>query len=185
MASTRGAERTLADVLRLSTSHEELIALDASLAFALARRDVTRARELTAAVFPRPFALPPLLDTDIAQFAEKLATAPDQEGWWGWLVIDSMRTIVGFVLCTPPDADGVSMIGWSTYPEHRGKGHARRAAQTLVEWAFRFASVRVIRATIPPALDASRHLATRLGMTLVGTDMNDEVGEVHVFELTR
>lgn len=175
----------VADVLRLSTSQEELIALDAELASALAHRESTRARELTAAVFPRPFALPPLLEDDIATFAAKLAAAPDQQGWWGWLIIGPARLVVGFVICTPPDGDGVSMIGWSTYEAHRGKGHARRAAKALIEWAFQSPAVRVMRATIPPSLDASRHLAARLGMTRVGSDPHAEVGEVHVFELAR
>jgi RimJ/RimL family protein N-acetyltransferase len=175
----------IADVLRLSTSREELLALDAELASALARHEATRARELTAAVFPRPFALPPLLADDIAEFAKKLAAVPDQEGWWGWLVIGPARAVVGFVLCTPPNSDGVSMIGWSTYEAHRGNGHARRAAQALIEWAFQCASVRVIRATIPPSLDASRHLATRLGMTSVRASAHPAFGEVEVYELTR
>jgi RimJ/RimL family protein N-acetyltransferase len=166
----------------LQTGQEELVPLDAALASALAGGEYERAETLGGVVFPRPFALPPLLEDDIATFADALRRAPEERGWWGWLVTADSRRVVGFVICSKPAPDGTSMIGWSTYAHAQRRGHASRAAQAVMEWAVSTGTVRRIRATIPPALTSSLGIARRLGLTYAGTEVNREAGEVHVFE---
>lgn len=167
--------------MNLNTGREDLVALDASLAGALAAGDVETAEALSGAALPRPFALPPLLDEDIAAFAEALRRTPDERGWWGWLVTAD-RQVVGFVICSRPSDEGVSMIGWSTYPHACGRGHASRAAARVMEWALATGAVRCVRATIPPALESSIRVARRIGLSEAGSQVVGEIGVVRVFE---
>jgi RimJ/RimL family protein N-acetyltransferase len=169
----------------LSTPRLRLVAITAALAAALRRSDVAEAEHLISATFPAPFALPPLLDDDLPQFGEALQANPAEVGWWGWLVIaPEAQRVVGWVMCTRPDPDGVTLLGWSVYPDSQGAGYATEASQALLAWAFAHADVCTARATIPPALGPSVRVAAKLGMTLARTESHPEVGAVQVFEMS-
>jgi RimJ/RimL family protein N-acetyltransferase len=166
----------------LAAAHETLHAISTELARALKAHEGSAAQSLISATFPTPFDLPPLLGDDIAAFAGALERHPHDEGWWGWLVIDAARNVVGFVICSKPEGEGVAMIGWSTYPAWRGRGHAVCAARAIIDWAFATGQVKTIRATIPPSLEASLAVARRAGLSHVGRRSDPEVGELEVFE---
>lgn len=170
-------------MITLGTERLDILPLRAELARALSRADRDSAHDWTAARFPEPFRLPPLLDEDIGRFADALAREPDRAGWWGWLVVArKSQDVVGFVLCAEPEADGFSLVGWSLYPPFEGHGYATEAMQGLFEWLFAHEAVKGARATIPPMLTRSLRVAEKLQMVRTGTRPHREFGSVGVYD---
>ncbi len=65
-------------------------------------------------------------------------------------------------------------LSWTLYAGHRGQGHAARAVQMLVDWAFADVEqgglgLQRVEARIDPRNEASRRVATRSGLLLEGT----------------
>jgi RimJ/RimL family protein N-acetyltransferase len=74
-------------------------------------------------------------------------------------------------------------VGYAVYPAFQGLGFATEAVRGLVLWALAQPGVARVRATIPPANAASRRVAERAGLRPVGTDHDEEAGEVLVWEI--
>ncbi|EPR75350.1 putative acetyltransferase GNAT family [Leifsonia rubra CMS 76R] len=68
-------------------------------------------------------------------------------------------------------------------PEHRRKGYARQALETLLAVASTSANVHIIRATISPDNHVSRSLVEGYGFTEVGEQWDDEEGLEIIFEV--
>jgi RimJ/RimL family protein N-acetyltransferase len=66
-------------------------------------------------------------------------------------------------------------IGYTIFPEHRGRGYATEAVTALVDWAARSGEVRVVLATIVRGNDPSVRVLERVsGFVEIGTVRNDE-----------
>lgn len=75
----------------------------------------------------------------------------------------------------PPDDRGFAEIGYSLQPEYRGQGYAIEAVRALFDWAAEHGVTR-FRASISPGNDRSLNLVTKLGMTRVGSQWDEEDG---------
>jgi RimJ/RimL family protein N-acetyltransferase len=150
----------------ITTERLTLTPITAAIAEALAAKDRTLIEAVLDLQVADPFELPPLLDEDIAHFARGLAAAPEDAGWWGWLIGYRQR-LCGFVMCAKPDAHRISMLGWSVYPSASGHGIATEAMRAIVGWSSATGNVGTFRATVPADLPASLRVASRLGLRQV------------------
>jgi RimJ/RimL family protein N-acetyltransferase len=66
---------------------------------------------------------------------------------------------------------GETEVGWALAPEVRGHGYATEAARECQRWAFQHLTVPYLTALIRPDNEASIAVATRLGMTVLRSDM--------------
>ncbi len=83
----------------------------------------------------------------------------------------------------PPDERGFAEIGYSLRPESRGHGYAIEAVRSLFGWAATEHGVSRFRASISPGNARSINLATKLGMTRVGAQWDEEDGLEMIFAL--
>ncbi len=170
----------------LSTDRVELLPLTADAIYALILRDRERLAALTGARFPEPLVPPPLMDDALPFMRDRLRAAPAELAWWARLiVVRETGEAVGSLGCAgPPDADGGVLVGYSVYPEFRGRGYATEALRALVAWALAQPDVRQGRATIPTDNAPSLKVAEHAGLRPVGTAHDEEAGEVLVYEVT-
>jgi RimJ/RimL family protein N-acetyltransferase len=76
----------------------------------------------------------------------------------------------------PPDDRGFAEIGYSLHTEFRGRGYAIEAVRTMFDWAATNHRVGRFRASISPDNERSINLATKLGMTRVGAQWDEDDG---------
>jgi RimJ/RimL family protein N-acetyltransferase len=171
----------------VETERLRLNALDRDALQAWLDGDTQALFELTATRFADPPEPPPLFGEDLPMFRDRMAEAPDELGWWVWLVTrrDDGRAVGVCGLGGRPDEDGVVVIGYSVYPEMEGRGYATEAARAVVAWAMYAPRVARVRATVPTGNPASLAVARKLGMAQVGSGHHPDVGEVAVYEVTR
>jgi [ribosomal protein S5]-alanine N-acetyltransferase len=70
-------------------------------------------------------------------------------------------------------------------PAHWGRGLATEAARAIAEHAFDTLPVDRLICLIDPGNEASRRVATRIGMTLLRDDYVDDEGPAHLYALSR
>ncbi len=70
-------------------------------------------------------------------------------------------------------------------PAHWGRGLATEAARAIADHAFATLPVDRLICLIDPGNEASRRVATRIGMTLLRNDYVDEEGPAHLYVLPR
>jgi RimJ/RimL family protein N-acetyltransferase len=170
------------DVIR--TRRLELRAASKTVLDAMIAGDVPRLNDLLETDLASPFVPPPEIGDVLDYFRGEVRKHPAHATWLLRLVIRaSDRAVVGSVGGSgPPGDDGIFLIGYSVYPEHEGHGYASEAAGGLIDWALRQRGVQRIRATIPPSNAASRRIAEKCGMVVTGTSIDDEAGDVLIYE---
>jgi RimJ/RimL family protein N-acetyltransferase len=85
-----------------------------------------------------------------------------------------------FVGRREPDVDGAVEIGYTMFPNQRGRGYATEAVTALIDWAAQTSEVRVVLATILRGNDASVRVLERVGgFVEIGTCRDDD-GAVEV-----
>lgn len=171
----------------VSTQRLDLVVLDADALDALLAGDAAGAETRIGARFPTPLRPPPHMEDALPPVRDRLRTRPDEAPWWNWLVIEKQsRQAAGSVsFGGPPDASGGVLIGYSLYPEHESKGYATEAVVALVQWAFAQPGVKTVRAMAPVWNTPAIRVAERIGMHPVGSNQDDEVGEVLVYAIDR
>jgi RimJ/RimL family protein N-acetyltransferase/8-oxo-dGTP pyrophosphatase MutT (NUDIX family) len=102
----------------------------------------------------------PLPGEDAREILDEL-THPG--GWGAWLVLRGDE-VVGDAGFRRPPAGGEVELGYSTLPEHRGRGYATEAAAALVEWALAQPGVERVVADPEPGNEASIRVLEKLGM---------------------
>ena len=113
-------------------------------------------------------------------FARELAEAARQEqvppwcSWIGWLggVPVAMGGFKG-----PPAPDGTVELGYLTFTDHQGQGHATAMARFLVAKAREHGIADVIAHTLPET-NASTRVLEKNGFFRDGMGLDDDVGEV-------
>lgn len=167
----------------IRTDRLVLVPADAGILRALRRGDAASLRRLAGGTWPEPVLPPPLMGEDLAFFQERITDCPGELGWWVWLMYEAPDgNPVGSVgLAGLPDADGTILTGYAVYPDHEGRGYATEALAALLAWASARGATRC-RATIPVGHERSIRVAVKNGFGAVGTDYDDEVGDILVFE---
>jgi RimJ/RimL family protein N-acetyltransferase len=176
-----------ARVSLLTTQRLELVPMTVAALDAMIDGDSQRLAHETGARFPEPVVAPPLMEDALPYIRDRVREAPADLAWWAWLIVSSgTREAIGSAGFTGrPDGDGVVVLGYAIYPTRQKQGYATEASQALTAWALEQPGVRAVRATIPPDHTPSLRVAEKLGMRVVGTDRDDEVGEILVFEVAR
>jgi RimJ/RimL family protein N-acetyltransferase len=151
-------------LVRPLTTEEAVLLLDQPAAF-------TRLTALDVApgYLAFPDALPRIVDG---------LRAGHQPEWGTHLIVDgATSTVVGLGGFKGPPASGVVEIGYSVAPDHRGRGHARRAVMSWVGLASR-AGVGCVLAHTLPAASASTRILERCGFARVPGVADDDAGTV-------
>ncbi len=172
--------------LTLETARLRLTALSAAALEAWIDRDADRLEGETDVLFEASAEAPPLLGDDLPRLRNEMLLAPEDLGWWVWLVsrLDDRRAVGACGLGGPPYAGAVE-LGYSVYPAFEGQGFATEASGALVAWTLGHPEVRIVRAVVPTWHVASIAVARKLGMHETGHDVHPEVGEVAVYETVR
>lgn len=176
------------DAPAIATDRLDLHPVPAVALEALIAGDADRLDALTGARFARPLVPPPLMADALPFMLERVREEAADARWWTpWLLRrredGAALGMAGFA--GPPDADGAVVLGYCVYPAFERNGYASEAARGLVAWALAQPGVSRVRATVPPDHGASRRVAERAGMRVVGTAADDEVGAVLVYEVGR
>ena len=87
----------------------------------------------------------------------------------------------------PPGVNGPGYedaleLGYTVFPEHRGRGYATEAAAALIAWARGQGVARFV-ASVAPGNEPSLVIVSRLGFVRTGEQWDDEDGLELVFEL--
>jgi RimJ/RimL family protein N-acetyltransferase len=169
------------------TARLEIIPLGSDAIQALLDGEGPRLKELTGAVFPTPVVPPPYMAESLPIVRERLQRRPDEAPWWNWLVVrqDDAEAVGSVAFGGAPDESGAVLIGYAMYPGQEGHGYATEAVKAMVQWAFAQSGVRIVRALAPVWNTPAVHVAEKVGMRPVGSDEDDEVGEVLVYETIR
>jgi RimJ/RimL family protein N-acetyltransferase len=154
---------------------------------ALLAGDERRAAALVGAAFPMPLRPPPLMEEVLPMVRDRLRAFPAEEGWWSWLVVheETARVVGSLGFGGPPDAEGAVMIGYATYPESDGRGFATEATRALVLWALAHPEVSRVCASVPPWNAASKRVAEKVGMRVIGTVWEEEIDDVLLYGIER
>ena len=116
---------------------------------------------------------------------ERIRLDPATRLWGDRLKIarEGERVVVGSVIFHGrPGDDGVAEIGYGVEESWQNKGVASEATRACVQWALAQDGVRVVRATTPPWHTASVRVLEKSGLTRIGTECHEALGEVLVFE---
>ena len=79
--------------------------------------------------------------------------------------------------------DEVAEIGYTVFEPHRRNGYAEESVRGLMEWAQEIKAVCRFRLSIGPDNQPSLQLASKLGFTKTGDQMDELDGLEYVFDL--
>jgi len=82
----------------------------------------------------------------------------------------------------PPDSQGAVEIAYGVDPDYLGRGYATEAARALVDFAFDYDCVRIIRAHTLRGNKASEQVLTKCGFVQIGEVADPEDGLVQRWE---
>jgi RimJ/RimL family protein N-acetyltransferase len=174
------------DYRRMSTERLDLVQLSADHVQALADGNPEPVERLLNARFQTPYAPPPLMDDALPFIAGWLHDHPDSTWWQPWFFADrALGLVIGSAGFSGPSESHALQLGYAVYPAFHGKGYAAEAATALVRAAWSDPCISAIQATIPPWNSQSIRVAEKIGMTAVGTGMDDEVGQIIIYEICR
>ncbi len=169
----------------LRTDRLRLTVLDLAAVESLLAGDSRRLEDATGARFRWP-APPPYMAEALPDVRERLRLRPEEAPWWTWLIVreDTGEAVGSVALGGPPDPSGAVLVGYTVYPEHEGHGFATEAVRGMIGWAFRQPGVREVRALAPVWNTPALRVAENVGMRPVGSDEDDDVGEVLIYSVT-
>jgi ribosomal-protein-alanine N-acetyltransferase len=167
------------------TSRLDLTPLGAGAVDALLTGDGERLRRLTSARFRDPVP-PPYMADALPVVRDRLRERPEEAQWWNWLVVDreAGEAVGSVAFAGPPDAEGAVLVGYAMYGAYEGRGYATEAVKAMVTWAFAQPGVREVRALAPVWNTPALRVAENVGMRPVGSDEDDDVGEVLVYAVS-
>lgn len=162
----------------------EPITLEIVEAVLLDQRD--RVASLANAVLPAQWPGRALVERAFCASLDRIKADPGARLWGDRLMIakgdDGTRRLVGSVIFHGrPGDDGIAEIGYGVENAMQGQGYASEAARAMVDWALEQRETRAVRATTMPFHRASIKVLERAGLTCMGTEPHDCLGEVLVF----
>ena len=124
-------------------------------------------------------AMPPEYRKEVSpEWLARLDASADIDPWvHGFAIrLRAIGAVIGTAGFTgPPDANGEVEIAYAVDPEYQGRGYATEAADALVNYAYGFETVRLVRAHTLPVSSASTRVLSKCGFERVGeiVDPND------------
>jgi RimJ/RimL family protein N-acetyltransferase len=145
-----------------------------------------RMRAEAVAGVPLPEAWPGRALVERAFFAslEAIRADPRRRLWGDRLCIcrAEPRRVVGSIIFHGQPDDGIAEIGYGIEEGSQRQGLATEATGACVEWALAQPGVHAVRATTFSWHTPSLRVMEKLGMTQVGTEQHDMLGEMFVYE---
>jgi RimJ/RimL family protein N-acetyltransferase len=117
--------------------------------------------------------------------ADQVAHDPVTAEWITGVIwdIDARQAVGRAGFHAPPDPEGMVEVGYSVDPQHRRRGYARAALESLLARAQQDPVVRRVRASIRPDNTPSSNLILQYGFVQVGEQWDEEDGLELVYEL--
>ncbi|HET9233130.1 MAG TPA: GNAT family N-acetyltransferase [Candidatus Eisenbacteria bacterium] len=129
---------------------------------------------------------PEFLDDDALRFTlDRLASGPDQAGWWLHFVVlrgSEGRVIIGSAGYKGPPAEGAVEVGYGIVPDHQRRGYATEVVRGLLGHAFSVPVVERVIGETYPTLIASIGVLRKCGFRNV--DGGSEPGVIR-FAISR
>ena len=167
--------------LEIQTERLRLVPMTVEAIDALIAGDRQALEAEVGAAFPDPLVTPPETG-DVLEHFRDLASR-DTEWRPRFFVLRDPPTVVGSGGAMAPDPDGRCVVGYGIYPEHEGNGYATEATLGLIAAYREHADVETIAATIHPYNLASRRVAEKAGMRVVGEVIDPNEGRLDVWEI--
>jgi RimJ/RimL family protein N-acetyltransferase len=136
--------------------------------------------------FPLPPGWPDETDTRILRLRfDQMRSDPDVQPWLirAMVLREGGRQMAGHIGFHGPPDEGVAELGYTVFPRYRRQGLATEAVHAMMDWAARQEIVKRFRVSIAPDNEASLAMASKLGFTQIGEQMDDVDGLEYVFEL--
>jgi ribosomal-protein-alanine N-acetyltransferase len=117
---------------------------------------------------------------------EQMQADPSVQVWLARAMVlrDPARTMAGHIgFHGPPEQVGRAELGYTVFPDFRRRGLATEAATTMMKWAQLNHGVERFVVSISPDNAPSLAMATKLGFTQIGEQIDEVDGLELVFEL--
>lgn len=168
----------------------EPITLD--LVEAVFRQDRERLEAIVRAKIPAAWPGRALVERAFSASLDAIRSDPDVRLWGDRLIITrpeahaphtAERLVIGSVIFHgAPGAEGVAEIGYGVEESWQSRGIATEATKAAVTWALAQPGVRKVAATTLPWHTASIRVLEKSGLTRIGIEEHDALGEVLRFE---
>lgn len=112
---------------------------------------------------------------------------PDDAGWLTYLIILKEKNILigGCGYKGAPDTDGMVEIGYEIATDYRNQGYATETAGILIQNAFNFSQVKVVRAHTHAFKNESVSVLKKNGMQFCGEFEDPEDGLIFRWEIKK
>lgn len=169
--------------MRIRTQRLELLACDTDLLRVLISDQVVFSQMLDIKIPDKftEYGLSPL------RYSMEKLEDPAESEWWTYLpILLNANILIG--TCGykgKPDHNGIVEIGYEIIEPLRNKGYAREIAKALIENAFRFEQVKLVRAHTFPEENASVKVLKSCNMKFIDTAYDPEYGVVWRWEISK
>ena len=111
---------------------------------------------------------------------------PENIRWYFRMIVDRERNVgVGSIsFHGGPDERGMVEIGLGIAKEERGNGFASEALRAMWDWAAKLPEVKFLRYTVSPENLPSVAIINKLGVPLVGEQIDEEDGLELIYEIS-
>ena len=118
-------------------------------------------------------------------YSMKKLNDPTESGWWTYLPLhlDTKMLIGTCGYKGKPDDHGVVEINYEIIEPMRNQGYAKEIAMALIERAFSFEEVKIVRAHTFPQENASVKVLKSCDMKFIDTSYDKENGVVWRWEI--
>ncbi|MBX3258660.1 MAG: GNAT family N-acetyltransferase [Labilithrix sp.] len=154
------------------------------------RGDRAEIERLVRAKVPDAWPGRALVERAFSASLEHIRADPATRLWGDRLMItksddDGARVVVGSVIFHGKPEGGVAEVGYGVEERWQRHGFASEATRVCVDWALRQPGIAGVTATTPPWHTASIRVLERSGLTRVGVEEHEALGEVLRFERRR
>lgn len=128
-----------------------------------------------------------LVERAFSASLDRVRADPEKRLWGDRLIVmrEPHRLAVGSVIFHGRPDDGVAEIGYGVEESWQKQGVASEATRACVEWALAQPGIRLVTATTPPWHTASIRVLENSGLTRVGLEEHDSLGEIVRFSRQR
>jgi len=154
---------------------------------AVFRNDRAALEAMTGAKVPAAWPGRALVERAFAASLEAIRKDPETRLWGDRLMItrEGERLVVGSVIFHGRPIDGIAEVGYGVEESWQHRGLASEGTRACVDWALAQPGVRLVTATTPPWHAASIRVLEKSGLTRLGLEEHESLGEVVRFERRR
>ncbi|MEO6953498.1 MAG: GNAT family protein [Polyangia bacterium] len=169
------------------TPRLELVPMSLELVEAVMSHDRDASERIAGAVLPKLWPNHALIERAFFVSLDAIRAEPERRLWGDRLCISRTepRRVVGSVVFHGRPDDGICELGYGIEEGSQRDGLATEATAACVAWAFQHDYVKAVRATTFSWHKPSLRVMEKLGMTHIGTEQHDTLGEMLVYEVRR